>query len=140
MKIEVIDYDPKLHENFVKSYLTSYLSHGFIYDLSPDERGLIKNKILYNLNTYLIKVSVDANDPSKFLGFIIYEDSIVPTLLFIYVKKEYQRLGIGTKLLNDSMDFIISEVQVPMKTPNLNFFLRKLKLRPLLRFYQLLGL
>jgi ribosomal protein S18 acetylase RimI-like enzyme len=140
MKVEIVDYNQKLHENFIKSYLTTYISHGYIYDLSTEERNLVKNKLLFNLDCYCKKIAVDATDHSKFIGFIIAEDSIVPTLLFIYVKKEYQRLGIGTKLINDTIDFIIPEVQVPMKTPNLNFFLRKLRIRPLLRFYQLLGI
>lgn len=140
MKIEILPYNKEKHENFVKSYISSYLTHGYIYDLNPDERNLIKNKLLYNLDSYNISLAVDANDSNKFIGFSISEHGIVPTLYFIYVKKEFQRLGIGTALLNNSMELIISDVQVPMKTPNLNFFFRSLKLKPLVRFYQLLGL
>ena len=140
MKIEIIGYEKRLHEAFVKSYVAAYITQGYIYDLSPEERNLVKNKILFNLDNYKVSVAIDLNDPSKFIGFSIAEHGIIPTLYFIYVKRDYQRLGIGTELFNNTIDVIIPEVQIPMKSPNLNFFFKGLKVKPLVRFYQLLGI
>lgn len=138
MRVEVIPYSKEKHENFVKSYLSTYLSHGLIYDLTPEKRKLLISKIIYTMDSYIIKVSVDADDNTKFLGFIISEDSLVPNIKFIYVKKEYQRLGIGTELLRSVNDYIINDVVVPCKSPNLNMFFKKLNLKPLVRYYETL--
>lgn len=138
MQVEIVDYKKEKHENFVKSYLSTYLSHGLIYDLTPEKRKLLISKIIYTLDSYVIKVSVDSKDSSKFLGFIIAEDSLVPNIKFLYVKKEYQRLGIGTLLLREVNDYLISEVVVPCKSPNLNMFFKKLGLKPMVRYYETL--
>lgn len=138
MQVDIIPYNKEDHENFIKSYLSTYLSHGLIYDLSPEKRKLLISKIIYTMNSYVIKIAVDSSDHTKYLGFIIAEDSIVPNIKFIYVKKEYQRLGIGTLLLQNTNDFIINDVIVPCKSPNLNMFFKKLRLKPVVRYYETL--
>ena len=140
MKINIIDYDKKEHENFVKSYIVSYIMHGFIYDLSPDKRKLLISKLINDLDFSVIKMAVDADNVNQYLGFAIAEDNIVPTLKFIYVKKNYQRLGVGTALLGEVLDCLIDTIYVPMKTPNLNLFFKSKQLKAVVRFYSQLGL
>ena len=138
MQVEIVPYNKAVHENFVKSYLSTYLSHGLIYDLTPEKRKLLISKIIYTMDSYIKKIAVDSKDPNKFLGFIISEDSLVPNIVFLYIKKEYQRVGIGTLLVNEVNNFIIDEVRIPCKSPNLNMFLKKLNLKPTVRYYEFL--
>lgn len=138
MKVEIVDYDKKLHENFVKSYTIQYINHGIIYDCNQDKKNLLISKILAELDVLECKLAVNADNKSEFLGFILYENHIMPRMRFIYVKKQYQRKKIGSLLLDNSMDFVIPMITMPCKTPSLNLFLKAKGIKPLIRFFEVI--
>ena len=135
MKVKLIDYDKAEHENFVKSYVVSCINHGFIYDMTAEKKKHLISFLIDSLNTSVIKMAVNSDDEKEYIGFAIAEDTIVPTLRFIYVKKQHQRHGVGSMLLDNVIRINIGEIIVPMKSPNLNLFFKSKNIKPVLRFF-----
>lgn len=135
MKIQIVDYEKLKHENFVKSYIVSCINHGFIYDLTEDKKKMLISYMLATLDTSVIKMAINSEATDEFVGFAIGEDSIIPTLKFIYVKKQHQRHGIGSLLLDNVLDNNIGEIVVMMKSPNLNLFFKRKGIKPVVRFF-----
>jgi GNAT superfamily N-acetyltransferase len=138
MNIIILRYDKEIHHNFVKGYLTSSLKYGILYDADQQKRKLLLAEILQNFGAFKISVAVDIQDAKSFVGFCIAEDTIVPRLRYIYVKKHSQKQGVGRRLLQATIDLVIDSVEVPVKSPDLNIFFKKMGIKPQVRFFDVI--
>lgn len=139
MRVSIINYNSKEHENFVKSYLVNCINHGFIYDMTPEKKKVLTSFLIDSLKYSVIKIAVNSDDPKEYIGFAMADSSIVPTLYFIYVKKQHQRHGVGTMLLDNVLNNLIGEIIVPMKSPNLNLFFKAKNTKAVVRYFDQVG-
>lgn len=137
MKIQILDATSE-HIGFITKYSVDYISDGLLFDLTPEKKTLLRSKMLQKIPLSNKKIAVNADNPKEFLGFIVYEDSIMPLVHIIYVKKKFQNCKIGTALLKEAVRNNEPMVVVPFKSPSFHGFMKKLEIKPLVRFYEFL--
>ncbi len=137
MKIEILDATEE-HIGFITKYSVDYISDGLLFDLTPEKRALLRSKMIQKIKYCNKKIAVNADNPKEFLGFIVYEDNVMPLVHILYVKKKFQNAKIGTTLLAEAVRNNEPIIVVPFKSPSFHGFLKKLNIKPLVRFYEFL--
>jgi len=96
-------FDYKNDSDFVfSSWISSYQNSEFAKNIflpiyQTNHRDLI-NKVLFNNNQTNAYIAVNKHDSNQFYGYAV---GTADCLHFIYVKKIFRRLGIGTILLKE---------------------------------------
>ena len=137
MRVAIIDATDE-HIGFITKYTVDYIKDGLLFDLTPEKRSMLRSKMLANMKLFTKKVAVNADAPNEFLGFILFEDNLMPMVHMLYVKKQFQNCKIGSLLLAEAVRNNEPIIVVPCKSPSFHGFLKKKEIKPLVRYYEFL--